>query len=533
EFGTRSKFPPGYQKSLFMGDWQNGRILRVDVRPRGASYECAYDVFLEGGALNVCDLTFGPDGALYFITGGRGSQSGLYRVTYDGPQVAGDPQSKEDERNDREAKAARDLRHQLEQFHCRSDASAIDIAWPLLNSDDRWLRFAARLAIERQNPTLWRDRAVRETQPTASIAALLALARLGRAEDQSNILVAMNRLPLEKLDREQSLDALRVLQLRFIRHGRPSAEDRERVLARLDPLYPHASNYTNRELCRLLVYLNASEIIPRTVEVIHNALSQEDAIFHAQLLARIPDGWTPETRAAFFDWLLATRSYQGGKLLADTLQHIREDAIATLTDVEQEQLKPQLEQLAAEVADTPVLPQLPIVKQWTWEDLEPELPLARHGRSWKQGRASLARALCIKCHRFGEEGTSAGPDLTSVGRRFDERALLESILRPSKVIDEKYRVNSYILDSGKVITGRPVGVSATTITLQTDPLQTETVVVLRDQIEESSPSQVSPMPSGVVNVLTKEEILDLIAYLKSGGNPQANVFQSDLSHRRP
>jgi putative heme-binding domain-containing protein len=525
EFGTRSHFPSSYRESLFMGDWQNGRILYVVMSPHGASYACDYKVFLEGGALNICDLTFGPDGAMYFITGGRGSQSGLYRVTYDGPNVAADPPSDEQVRQAEEAKAARQFRQRLEKFHRQRDASAIDVAWPHLNSNDRWLRFAARLAVERQDPTLWRDRSLNETRPTASIAALLALVRLGRAEDQTDLLAALDRLPLQQLEREQLLDALRVWELSFIRQGSPSSTDRARVLARLDPLYPHPSSYANRELCRLLIYLQAPDVIPRTADLIRDAISQEDKIFYAQLLARVPDGWTTETRAVFFDALLAARNYRGGKLLADALLHIREDAIATLTDAEQESLKPRLEKLAAVEEVGQEIHPAPFVKQWSWEELEVELPRALHSRSWEQGRAALAKASCIKCHRLGEQGTFTGPDLTQVGRRFDERALLESILLPSKVIDEKYRLNTYLLDNGKVVTGRPVGVGAKTITLQIDPLRSETVEVVREHIEQTSPATLSPMPSGLANVLTMEEVLDLIAYLKSGGDPQAAVYQ--------
>ncbi len=526
EFGTRSHFPLPYRDALFMGDWQHGRILHVQMSPRGASYDCQYGVFLEGGALNVCDLTFGPDGAMYFITGGRGSQSGLYRVTYDGPDVAADPLSDEQAKHAQEAKAARQVRRQLEKFHRRRDASAIDIAWPHLNSEDRWLRFAARLAVERQDPALWRDRALSETRPTASIAALLALARLGRAEDQSDLLTALERLPLRSLEREQLLDALRLLELSFIRQGAPSAEDRTRVLAQLEPLYPHASNYANRELCRLLVYLQSPEVVHRTVELISNSISQEDAIFYAQLLARVSEGWTVETREAFFDSLIATRSFQGGKLLSDALQHIREDAIATLTEAEREHLQPHLEKLTAAENVVQVSQPAPFVKQWTWQELEVELPQTHHNRSWEQGRTALAKASCVKCHRLGEQGTSTGPDLTNVGRRFNERALLESIVLPSKVIDEKYRLKTYMLDSGKVITGRPISVGATMITLQIDSLRSETVQVNRDEIEQTSPASISPMPTGLVNVLTMDEILDLIAHLKSGGDPKADVYQS-------
>ncbi|MCA9131973.1 MAG: c-type cytochrome [Planctomycetales bacterium] len=538
EFGSRSHFPPPYRKALFLGDWQNGRILLAELTPRGASYEGQYRVFLEGGALNVADLTFGPDGALYFITGGRGSQSGLYRVSYQGPDVApaavsaapgqraATSQAAVSQAAVSQAAEARQLRRQLEVFHRRREAAALDLAWPHLGSSDRWLRFAARLAVERQEPQLWRQRALRESRPTAAITALLALARLGQAADQSDLLAALNRLPLSQLDRQQLLEALRVWQLSFIRQGTPSADDRQQVLQRLDPLYPHASPLVNRELCRLLIYLQAPQVVPRTVRAMAQSMSQEDTIFYAQLLARVSDGWTEQTRNVFFDALLATRSYQGGNLLRQSLQHIVDDASANLTDAERASLQPQLEQLAAEQEPPQELVQAPFVQEWTWEELHAALPLARSNRSWEQGRSALAKASCLMCHRFGEQGAFTGPDLTQVGHRFDERALLESILLPSKVIDEKYRLHTYVLEDGQVLTGRPVGVSATVITLQTDPLRAETVPMARQEIVESAPSQASPMPSGLANVLTQDEILDLIAYLKAGGDPQAEVYRA-------
>lgn len=529
EFGTRSQFPQEYRDSLFMGDWQHGRIFQVELSARGASYDGQYKVFLEGGALNVCDLTFGPDGSMYFITGGRGSQSGLYRVTYDGPDVATTSPVAEQTDQAQAAAAARQVRHQLEQWHKRSDASADAIAdiWPHLNSEDRWLRFAARLAIERQDLALWRERALSESQPRASIAALLALAHHGRAEDQPELLNALGQLPLSTLDREDLLDALRVWELSFIRQGHPSESDRAQVLSQLSPLYPQASGYVNRELCSILIYLKAPDVVPRTVELIRTAIGQEDVIYYAQRLARVSEGWTNETREAFFDSLQAARQFKGGKLLSTSLQHIHEDAIATLTDAEKDHLKLRLEMLATAVEGSSgdESPSASFVKQWTWDELVAELPRARHGRSWEKGRTALAKAQCVKCHRVSEQGSSTGPDLTHVGRRFDERALLESIVQPSKVIDEKYRLSSYLLDSGNLVTGRPIGVSATVITVQPDSMSSETVALKRAEIEQTTPSGLSPMPSGLMNVLTLEEILDVIAYLRSGGDPKAAAFQ--------
>jgi putative heme-binding domain-containing protein len=84
-------FPARYQNSLFLADWTRGRILAVKLKPNGSSYTASSEVFLEGQPLNVTDLDVGPDGALYFVTGGRGTDGGLYRVVWRGkipPEVS-------------------------------------------------------------------------------------------------------------------------------------------------------------------------------------------------------------------------------------------------------------------------------------------------------------------------------------------------------------------------------------------------------------------------------------------------------------
>ena len=94
KFGTNSKFPGKYKSAFYILDWAYGRIIAVHPEVRGASYTGTAETFIKGRPLNVTDLDFGPDGAMYFVVGGRRTQSALYRVSYQGepevePQVAG------------------------------------------------------------------------------------------------------------------------------------------------------------------------------------------------------------------------------------------------------------------------------------------------------------------------------------------------------------------------------------------------------------------------------------------------------------
>ena len=84
KFGTKSNFPEQYRRAFFAMDWTFGRILAVHLKPNGSSYTATFEDFLKGKGMPVADLEFGPDGAMYFVVGGRGTQAGLYRVSYVG-----------------------------------------------------------------------------------------------------------------------------------------------------------------------------------------------------------------------------------------------------------------------------------------------------------------------------------------------------------------------------------------------------------------------------------------------------------------
>lgn len=80
EFYDHTAFPKEYRGALFACDWATGRIYAVKFERTGATYKAAGVPFLEGRPLNATDCAVGPDGGLYFCTGGRGTDGGVYRV---------------------------------------------------------------------------------------------------------------------------------------------------------------------------------------------------------------------------------------------------------------------------------------------------------------------------------------------------------------------------------------------------------------------------------------------------------------------
>ena len=134
---------------------------------------------------------------------------------------------------------------------------------------------------------------------------------------------------------------------------------------------------------------------------------------------------------------------------------------------------------------------------------------------------------CYACHRFGDQGGMTGPDLTSAGRRYSPHDLLDQVINPSKVINEQFSAVRVITDEGLVHTGVVVNLNGDSMTLNTDLTNpNQRVNIDRKTIEEMMISDVSAMPTGLFNRMTKEEILDLIAFLISGGDPKHEYFQA-------
>ena len=563
KFGTHSSFPDKYKKALFIMDWTYGRIVAVHLKPQGSTYTGTFENFVSGKPLNVTDMEFGQDGAMYFATGGRGTQTGLYRVSYAGPQESVAAPTRAEKKAAAEAADARKLRHKLEAFHGRKDPSAVKVAWPYLNDPDRFIRYAARIAIESQDVSQWQDRALKESKTEASLTALLALARCGGKEVAPKIIdVLYDRKG--QLDEAQMLESLRVTEVTFSRMGRPSAATAQKVVGRLNPLYPAKAEPLNRELSQILIYLEAADVVKKTLDLIAQAPTQEEQIYYVLHLRNLKNGWTLDDRKRYFSWFnrgekpLGEGTYPGGAgyyVTKDPLKeqkfhppevtqwftdvgrnygdgasfpkfiaNIRKDAVASLSPEEKTALEPMLVAANTSGSAKPAPKQRKLVKEWTMADLMPSLDQAGQGRSFNRGKEAFTAAQCLACHRFGNEGGSTGPDLTAISSRFSRADVLSSIIEPSKVISDQYQNITVSLKNGDDYTGRLLEETPDKMTLLIDPLTNTKKDLNPKEVAKRQPSKISPMPEGLVNLLTKEEILDLLAYMESGGKQTAPAF---------
>jgi putative heme-binding domain-containing protein len=240
------------------------------------------------------------------------------------------------------------------------------------------------------------------------------------------------------------------------------------------------------------------------------------------VLRNVKQGWTPGDRRKYFLALRQTNDYLAGQGMPGFLQKIREEAVASLTEQEKRELEPLL---VPERSPTETGPaeERKLVRKWTVDDLVGDLPKVSDARDVNRGRKMFAAVSCNRCHRVGVDGTLVGPDLTSASRRFSRRDLLESILAPSKVIPDNYRSVRIETRDGKIYEGRviPSGdYRSPTIRLATNPQSPhEFIEFTKSEIELQTPSPISWMPEGLLDTLTKDEILDLLAFLEAGGSP--------------
>jgi hypothetical protein len=273
--GKDANFPDKYKKALFINDWSFGIIYAVHLEPQGASYTAKAEEFISGAPLPLTDGIIGPDGALYFLTGGRRLDSDLYRVTYGDVKDNKNIALVSNKAETADVNDAHKLRRSLEQYHSGPKKGAIDAAWPQLKNEDRFIRYAARIAVEHQPVREWQQKALQETDPLILTQAMIALARHGKKEVKNSMLQALTKIDYNKLNETGQNDLLRAYEIIFYRMGKPEGAVREQVVAHLNPHYPAKTNTLNRSLSKVLVYLDAPGSVEKTLALLENAKDEQ------------------------------------------------------------------------------------------------------------------------------------------------------------------------------------------------------------------------------------------------------------------
>jgi putative heme-binding domain-containing protein len=291
-----------------------------------------------------------------------------------------------------------------------------------------------------------------------------------------------------------------------------------------------------------MIYLEAPSAATKTLALLDSAQTQEEQIHYLFHLRTLKSGWTLAQRQHYFEWFDrdwkhgrhpaqvlqwfadAGREYDNGASFPKFMAYFRKDAIATLSPAEKDKLASFISRPALPLAAASA-PQRAFVREWKVEEILPSLDQDIKNRNFEKGRQTFAAAQCAACHKLGSEGGSVGPDLTALTSRFTRRDILESMVEPSKVVSEQYQNMVVFKKDGDDITGRVVEDTDKKLVLVTNPLTQERVEVRKSDVKDMAPSKVSPMPEGLLNTFTKDEILDLLAYIESNGRQERAAAQ--------
>ncbi|MFM8893144.1 MAG: PVC-type heme-binding CxxCH protein, partial [Planctomycetia bacterium] len=166
--------------------------------------------------------------------------------------------------------------------------------------------------------------------------------------------------------------------------------------------------------------------------------------------------------------------------------------------------------------------------EWTLADLEADVLALEKGRSFVHGRELFRTASCVSCHKLGDAGNAFGPELAKLDAKMTPVEITRHILEPSLKIDEKYRSTTIQTDDGRSITGLVVEETPSEVAVVENPVaKAEPVRLKKSDIEARRASPVSIMPKGLLDKLTRDEVLDLVAYVAARGEPSSSLFSPD------
>ncbi len=518
------QFPRRFFGSLLICDWSQGRILAVFFEPRGVTYQGSAELLLSGKPLNVTDLVVENNGSVLFATGGRGTRGAVYRLSHEGPA---------------DSSPLPDLVRPAPMPSLQGEAQIL----AAINSEDRFVRFAAARALEEfPEPRLW-ELALNAADGRSRSSILLTMAQSGLRSTQTRDDVSRRIDLLRRLVRDEPKGPARWTALRALELVLLDKDARDVALAELalDLLaqFPAAERESNRELAILIAHLKPEGAVEPLLRQLEAETSRAEQIHFAYALRCLPSGWTPDVEERFARFLKTAARWPGGFSFAGYIAYIRKDFEALLPEARRTGLFPPEEKTIA-ATPSPLQATVPRV----FDRVLSYLIVANTSDlcSPEEGRVVFERQ-CVRCHRRGEMGGGVGPDLSTLFSRFTLEEILESMFEPSRQISDQYQTITVATTDGELWSGMPLVDDGQKLCL----LQStgEILELPAFKVARRRKSDVSTMPAGLLDALTMVEIADLHAYLDSdllalptpspahGPSPAAGSPSEGLDHDPP
>jgi putative heme-binding domain-containing protein len=394
-----SAFPSKYRGALFLCDWSIGTIWVVFPKRDGATYKATHEKFCSGSPMPVSDCAVGPDGALYFTLGGRGTAGSVHRIvheaksspigatpkltlfgtqplaayrrsaetTIDGLIRETDDDAEKRARQvyflgirggndskDAIVKALADADAQVRRRACEACIRLgieVDVKnlKPLLADNDPFVRTSARLLLQRIDAAKWaKDLLAKKGDNRVALQAIIALSKINKASDYHEII--FERLDETTSSSEPSLEFLRTLELALVHcQHRPTS-----VLALASDClsrFPKKDKLVNRELAILLAEFARSDELRQGVVGKLMAALRESAddrpqqIHYFYCMRVIKDGWSAEQKKELLAWFENTKSWTGGASYNGFLQNILRDMLDVWSPAERRDLIAQFEKM--------------------------------------------------------------------------------------------------------------------------------------------------------------------------------------------
>ena len=478
------KVPKAFAGTILGGDWAQGRILAFRVSQGASGAVATMEVLVSGQPLNVTDLLLDAGGELLFSTGGRGTRGGLFRLVYEGDLSAKAPGT--------QVSAPQDGGWSLERRRTAPLDSAAELTTAAQKLREEFLRIKDRCGVADHpfldpllGPHVW------------SYALLESLDRTEDLDGRRRAVRMLSRLlSVEEGPLRATMDQARADPLWCV----PAA-----LLRR----FPTGVTELDHELGLMLGALRPVGASQKLLESLQSEPLAERQIHWAYCLRFLGGQWLRSDLMAFLAWYEQAKSGRGGASYGGYLRAIADDVLRGVAEGVREACASEIQRaLNAPAAEKLPIPGAPRSLGSTLAFLENSMGDDR--RNAAEGARVYSKS-CAPCHAFHEIGAAFAPDLRGVRGRMGVSDLLEAIVLPSKAISDQYRGESVFTKDSDVFSGLLLSESSTEIILL-DRLG-ERHIINKANVDERRADENSPMPEGLLDAYSLEEIADLVFYI--------------------